>query len=293
MLQFIIEQVTGMSYPDYIREIILQPLGMEKSGFIKEKFSGEDNISIPYIMLPKDGNPTPTPTFFPFNRFIYGPGGLISSTNEMIKYVEMLMNQGKVGGKQIISEQIVDQMTQMHFKGRIHPTLSSFGESGYGFGLGITKDFFGDDIVLHGGGITGGVSLIGFLKNSKIGFAAIGNADGFPSEEILSLLAIVIGKNPDVDLPFMKRIKFFEKLQGNYSTYAGINKRKIVNKGGVLFLESDVPPSSVPLIPQTDDPEPLDFYIINIFGVKMPVEFRIDQDSIHFTIERNSYHKQS
>ena len=161
----------------------------------------------------------PTVSQFPFNQFIHGPGGLVSSTNEMMNYVNMMSSGGKFKDEQIFDPKMLETMYEFHYAGRIHPTLSSFGESGYGYGWGITRNFFGNDIISHGGGITGGSSLIGFLKDSKIGFTAIGNSDGFSAMEVFTALAILLGKDPDKDVPFVTRENHYNKLCGKYESY--------------------------------------------------------------------------
>ncbi|MFX0206820.1 MAG: serine hydrolase domain-containing protein, partial [Candidatus Hodarchaeota archaeon] len=81
-LGHIITRVSRMRFEDYVRKHILDPLKMNRSGFLESRISKDDNVSVPYEMLPgKDGKPTPTPAEFPFNQFIFAPGGLISSVN--------------------------------------------------------------------------------------------------------------------------------------------------------------------------------------------------------------------
>ncbi|MFX0211821.1 MAG: serine hydrolase, partial [Candidatus Hodarchaeota archaeon] len=281
---------SGIKYEGYIKKFILDPLNMKRSGFFESK---DDEISIPYVMLPdKDKITQPTPATFPFNQFIFAPGGLISSVKEMANDVIMVMNDGNFEEKQLFKPELLNEMQEMHYTGRVHPILSTFGESGYGYGWGITKDFFGYTLITHAGGITGGISYIGFLKEVKLGFVSIGNADGFPSKEILAALALLLGKDPDKELPFIVRENHYNKLCGQYATYGGIVKGSIVNKLGLLYAETKLPPLSMPLIPVDDTDEPLEFYYTNEFGVRMPAKFVIDDDQkVHLTIERNVLHK--
>lgn len=293
MLQHIIENVSEIKFSDFIHQFILDPLDMKRTGFREEYVSSDSDRSVPYTMLPnKDGKLVPTVSRFPFSEFLQGPGGLISSTNEMMNYINMMNNDGKFKDEQIFDSKMLETMYEFHYSGRVHPSLSSFGESGYGYGWGITRNFFGNDIVLHGGGITGGASMIGFLKDSSIGFTAIGNADGFPSMEVFSALALLLGKDPDKDLPFVVKENHYARLCGEYKSYNGIYTFKVINKAGVLHVESGPPPSSIPIIPTTDENEPMEFYYITPFGINMPITFRFDENGkSHFVVERNSLHK--
>jgi CubicO group peptidase (beta-lactamase class C family) len=211
----------------------------------------------------------------------------------MANYITMMMNGGKFGGKHLLDEDKINELHKMHHIGRIHSVLSAFGkECGYGYGWGLSDNFLGKTLIIHGGGITGGISLIGFIKELKIGFVAIGNAAGFPVHEVYAALALLIGKDPDKYIPFFIRDTHYNKLCGEYMGYKGIVKGKIVNKLGVLHLETQIPPTSYPLFPSSDDHETLEYYILTPTGVKMPVIFNLDKDDkAHFTYERGSYQK--
>jgi CubicO group peptidase (beta-lactamase class C family) len=292
MLGQIIESVSEMSFIEFIKKEILSPLEMNRSGFYREKMEKDKNWSIPYIMVPGDEKPVITPAVFPFNDFIYAPGGLISSTNEMMKYIQMMINDGKVKGNQLFEPEMIQETYKKHFKERDNPMMSSFGESSYGYGWGITENFFGNDIVMHGGGIIGGISFVGFIKEKRIGFTAIGNSDGFPSMELFAALALLLDKDPDEEISFIKRTNHLNELCGNYASFGGINQVTIVNKGGILFVENKKQSYSIPIIPQDDSTTPMEFYLINQFGAKMPVVFR-ENNGIQFIYERNQFRKNS
>lgn len=290
----IINKVSGMKYEEYVRKNILDPLDMNRSGILEPHFTEDDNISIPYEMVPdKNGKPKPTPAEFPFNQLIFAAGGLISSVNEMANYIIMMMNGGKFGEKLLLDADKINELHKMHHIDRIHSVLSAFGKKcGYGYGWSVSDNFLGKTLILHGGGITGGYSLIGFIKELKIGFVAIGNAEGFPVHEVYAALALLLGKDPDKEIPFFIRDIHYNKLCGEYMGYKGITKGKIVNKLGVLHLNTQFPPTSYPLFPSSDDHETLEYYILTLSGVKMPVIFSLDKDNkVHFTFERNSFHK--
>jgi hypothetical protein len=185
---------------------------------------------------------------------------------------------------------MIQETYKKHFKERDNSMMASFGESSYGYGWGITENFFGNDIVMHAGGIIGGISLIGFIKDKGIGFTAIGNSDGFSFMEIFSALALILGKDPDEDLPFIKLTNHLNELCGDYETFGGVNKVTIANKGGILFIENKKWSTSTPIIPQDDSTTPMEFHLLNPFGTKMPVVFRKD-NGIQFISERNQFRK--
>ena len=52
MLSHIIENVSGLSYVEFIRKYILDPLDMKRTGFLESHINSDANLSIPYTMLP-------------------------------------------------------------------------------------------------------------------------------------------------------------------------------------------------------------------------------------------------
>ncbi|MCH8906674.1 MAG: serine hydrolase, partial [Candidatus Heimdallarchaeota archaeon] len=293
MLSDIVAKASGMSFIDYIEDKILKPLQMSRSSLHKSKVNQDDNLSVPYVLLPdKDGKSTNTPASFPFSEFIYGPGGLISSTNEMMNYVRMSMNSGNFNGTQIFDSSIITEMQKVH-QAYDETFALDFDADGYGFGWSSSSNFFGDTLIMHSGGITGGISTIGFLKEAKLGFTLIGNSGNTPLMEILAALALLLGKNPDTELKIYVRQNHFSKLSGKYSTFGGIGVITVSVKFGLLFVDTQIPPQSIPLVPIDDSLEPIEFYTVSpISGSKLLVKFRFDDaGKAHCTFERNSYHQ--
>ena len=71
-----------------------------------------------------------------------------------------------------------------------------------------------------------------------------------------------------------------------------IHSYKIINKAGVLHIETGPPPVSIPIFPKSNGNEPMEFQYITPYAINMPVTFRFDEeDRTHFIVERNSLHK--
>ncbi|RLI29643.1 serine hydrolase, partial [Candidatus Bathyarchaeota archaeon] len=83
LLGEIIERVAETPYEEYVRENILKPLKMERSTFLKEEFEKDPDVMTPYLVETKNGTVTVTPSRHPFHKFIYAPGGLLSSVMEL------------------------------------------------------------------------------------------------------------------------------------------------------------------------------------------------------------------
>ena len=106
-----------------------------------------------------------------------------------------------------------------------------------------------------------------------------------------------MGKDPAEVIPAVQIKERMERLVGNYETYKGIEKVRVVNKGGMLHLERRNPISDVvastPLVPQDLLAGSTVFHEIR-GGLKYPVEFRVEADGdVDLFYGRYCYHKKS
>jgi len=272
LLGEIVERVSGVKYEDYIKEKILKPLRMSRSTFLKEEFEKDSDTMTAYRKN-KDG--TLTATVHPFHRFIYGPGGLLSSVTELTSYLTLNMDGGTFEGKRLVEASSMEAMHSSH----IETGTGLFGKQGYGYGWSITEGFLGHRLIQHGGSTGVSSAFLGFIPDEKVGVALAANTGAFGSAVMtLGALALLLGKDPEKELPFLEIEKRLKQLEGNYESYQGIRRLSVVRKGTMLYLEEKTrfAESSVPLIPESERLENLKFYIYSGVGAKMPVEFVVD-----------------
>ncbi len=151
---YLVELMSGMPLGDYLRKVIFDPLQMVDTGFEVpagkiERFATlygytendalaqlETNDKSPFISA-ISGIPV---------RLHSGGGGLVSTAPDYLRFAQMMLNRGELGGRRIIKPETVALMTRNHVAEKLLP-LSFNGVapgqfSGYGFGLGycITMD---------------------------------------------------------------------------------------------------------------------------------------------------------
>ena len=122
MIENLVSAVTGRSYPEFVRQEILVPLGMTNSRYAVEAFTDGT------FARTHTGDTPNSYTYFN----VYASGGVYSTAEDMAKLAAMLMNRGIYGAKRILSEQAVSAMGQ-------DQTLSSFNplpSNDLRFGLG-------------------------------------------------------------------------------------------------------------------------------------------------------------
>ena len=113
VLGALIEEVSGMTFGEFLEERIFSPLGMEDTGFIvpEEKlnrFAANYSPTPDNMMLmddpEKSGYRNPP-------QLESGGGGLVSTVGDYLKFAEMLLNRGEYQGKRYLGKKTVKFMT--------------------------------------------------------------------------------------------------------------------------------------------------------------------------------------
>ncbi len=145
LLAKIVEQVSGMSYEEYLRKHIFQPLGMEHTGFV------DDMDSFSNLAQPKKTESGLEYLSYPGMSF--GAGNMVSSVNDMAKWLDELT------APKILTKEIINSMSKNR--------SSEDDTMQYGFGLMVSRD---DEYVYHSGYIPSFASmvLVSPEKNLKI-----------------------------------------------------------------------------------------------------------------------------
>ena len=198
VLGSIIEKVTGLSYEDYIRHNILEPLKMEHTDFIytKEMEPYEAAGSHPLFDLA-----TPMMPFIAgsFIREIKGnhvwikrvytdqtaPSGLIGPVTDAAKLVKAYLNDGKLDGQQILSEQSVFKMTYENYQEETGKEHSCY------FRRGIAWEVYKDNnrlILQQKGGGVGFNTVMQIHPENNLGFVLFSNNTDGKASKIIELI---------------------------------------------------------------------------------------------------------
>jgi CubicO group peptidase (beta-lactamase class C family) len=169
----IIPKVTGKSWADFITQEIFQPLGMNNSLALSKDIKGAVNKCSAHTVVMGELKKIPYG-----NIDNLAPAGAISSSvNDMSKWVMMLLNNGKLGDKQIIPSSAIAQTRTPH---------SILGNGGHMFnkshfalyGLGwFLQEYAGRKIVEHTGGVNGFVTSVCLVPEEKLGIIVFTNTD--------------------------------------------------------------------------------------------------------------------
>lgn len=134
VLGHVIEIISGMSLDQFLEERIFRPLGMNDTGFYlpPEKLDGLAQQD------PKDGKRRPLLVVTKLPKFLSGGGGLVSTAGDYARFLQMLLNGGKLEKTRVLGRNTVQYMTADHLSSYIDKSGPRYYPGpGYGFGLGF------------------------------------------------------------------------------------------------------------------------------------------------------------
>ena len=250
-LGFIIEQITGQKYEDFIHNEILMPLGMKRAVFTREKFDKDPLNDIITGYLPKRDGDVTIPKKYPVPIFDYlcAPGGLYVSMEEIMHYARCMLQRGEYNGRQLIKPESVESLWT--------PVIAT----PYGFGknpqycLGWVRDegYFPHTLIHHGGGLGTSCTSFVLLPDVNIAVAAAQNScAGVPSTVTLSAVSLLLEEDPLQHVEALKIEQVIDEISGLYKSPHDLYEMKIIQKGSVLYaeMETDDGPVGFPLIPE-------------------------------------------
>ncbi len=144
----LVERISGVPFADYLRQNILDPLGMVDTAF---QVAPDDvgRFAANYARNPdKTTTLLDDPTTSAFTRppaFASGGGGLTGTMADYVRFCEMLRRGGELDGHRIIGPRTLDLMRMNHLPGGKDlasldvDLLTLYGNVGVGFGLGFAS----------------------------------------------------------------------------------------------------------------------------------------------------------
>ena len=193
----VVSEVAGKGYEEYVREEILSPLGIGRTGFsYPERSAEEDGAATGYqplwepltplfrAALPRGVVGSRQGRYVAFNPFyVKGPayGGLVGGGEEAARFVALHLNGGKAFGTRLLSEESVTEMR------RIVPIGGKRD-----FGLGWFRSREARDrrpaFVEHLGGGAGFWNVMRIYADESLGVVMMGNTTSYDHESILDAI---------------------------------------------------------------------------------------------------------
>jgi hypothetical protein len=129
------------------------------------------------------------------------------------------------------------------------------------------------------------------IPDLKLGVAMAANTSRPPFATIADGMFIALmGKDP-YSHPHLRLRDRMKSLTGEYQIHMNLERLRVVNRGGLLYLEqkNSFVDSLTPLIPEEPHLGNLRFYTL-VDGLRQPVEFVEKEDGYDLYLERYRYH---
>ncbi|MCI4348039.1 MAG: serine hydrolase, partial [Thermoplasmata archaeon] len=171
-------RASGRTYEGYLEEEILRPAGMRSTTF-------DSGIMRRYPEVTTLYSPKPTGTrhgLVPSQTWsetscLRACGGLRSNVEDLARYLQIFLEDGKADGERIVTATSVRKMTTAYsewFPGRL-----------YGYGVVIRPDYHGAPLVYHSGALPGVSSLFVVSPQRHLGGVVLTNVQGVVPERAL------------------------------------------------------------------------------------------------------------
>ena len=169
-----IARVSGKSWPEFVEERIIGPLGMTKTAGLFGRLKDKSNVI--------DGHAPVNGKVQVIARsdvkLAAAAGGINSNITDLCRWVQLLLAQGKYGDgaeKRLVSEKVIKELWSPQTIIPVNapgPYNTHFAAYGLGFGL---SDVNGYKQVSHTGGLEGMVTQITMIPELNLGIIVLTN----------------------------------------------------------------------------------------------------------------------
>ena len=139
----IVEVASGLTFDEFLRQRIFEPLGMEDTGFNVPE-DKKPRVATLYRRTPEGLERFPLPGWLATTTLHGGGGGLWSTAEDYLQFGQMLVNGGELNGTRLLGPRTVELMASNH----VGDLYEKVGAAGMGFGLTV-------DVVLDGAAARG------------------------------------------------------------------------------------------------------------------------------------------
>lgn len=174
----VIEQVSGKTWGQFIKERIFQPLGMKRSLVRLSDLPAGEDIASPHA--PDEGK---LRVVTPSTMEADAPAGAIqSSVDEMLLWVDLQLREGAYGKERLFSERQSREMWTPYVWVPINPKpkkeLAELKPNFSAYALGwTTRDYRGQRIISHTGGLSGMVTQVTLVPEKQLGIVVLTNQE--------------------------------------------------------------------------------------------------------------------
>ena len=216
----VIAKTSGHTWSDFMKKRIFEPVGMQRSVTSTNQLKDMKNVATPHKPKPDSISPIP---WYNWDTMA-AAGGIISSVNDMSKWLIVQMNNGSLGdGRRLFSKksswlmwspETIIPISQASRERNPHTNFRA-----YGLGWSLS-DYRGTKMVAHGGGYDGMYSRVVMLPEKKLGVVVLTNSMTGISSAIANTIVdeYLTGKSKDwsgegLKRDIERRKEFYARIQ--------------------------------------------------------------------------------
>lgn len=241
MMGYTLSVIAGQPYGEYVTQHVLQPLGMNESGFDRPS---DEHYAVGYYA---DGSVMKPAPHWDEQGFRPG-GGMYSTVADITKFIAMQFRDQPAGGEQVLGSSTIREM-------HMPASISQDFESGYGIGWGMRR-VSGCKVIGHSGGLPGfttNITLVPALKLAAIVFTNTGTDPVTISQKVLELLIPVFKRQLErQEVPANAEEQAdWKQYVGKYASLSLDDYLQVEILGGKLMVTTPGAPASsfVKLVP--------------------------------------------
>jgi CubicO group peptidase (beta-lactamase class C family) len=171
LLGIVVERVSGTAYTEYVRQRLLDPLGLKRTSFDPDENAAKGYLVKPYVEGVWDEAPVQTGAWV-------AAGQMWGTVHDLCRWAQFLAEPSE----SVLAKRTVEEM-------RTIQTMSDHVRwtSGYGLGLQLMRD--GERIMAgHGGSMPGFIANVRISVGDSVGAALLTNESGAEIEPLASKL---------------------------------------------------------------------------------------------------------
>ncbi|MBX2874437.1 MAG: serine hydrolase [Saprospiraceae bacterium] len=173
----LIAKVSGKPWPEFMQERIFSPLGMNNTYPTLQASQQQKNRSIPHHHINDQVTPIEDCSADP----IAPAGAIWSSVSDMAKWMQFLLDTGKVNGRALLELETYQELFKPQViipREQFYPTTALTNPTWTTYGLGwFQHDYQGYALQFHTGSLPGTVAIIGLVPELDLGVYMLGNLD--------------------------------------------------------------------------------------------------------------------
>jgi CubicO group peptidase (beta-lactamase class C family) len=191
LLGAIIERASGRTYESFVEEEILRPAGMGSTTFDPGILIRFPEVTTLYSTdWQREGGRPVASQDWTEDGCARPTGGLRSNVEDMLRYAEIFLRQGRVGRERIVSSESLSAMLYPH----VEPSPGNF----YGYGIAVLPDYHGKLLAWHTGAKKGVASAFAVVPSAGVGGVVLTNRIGAPADQALeATVNSALGLKPD------------------------------------------------------------------------------------------------